>query len=120
MARCFGLIPAAGTGSRFGSGVPKQYLSLAGRPMLYHSLRILGAAQAIILIFVVLAPGDQRFASYDWEQTSERLVPLYCGGASRAESVRNGLAAASGIDPDDWVLVHDAARPCLTKTALVR
>jgi len=70
-------------------------------------------------VFVVLAPGDTLFHGYDWSHCGDRLQPLYCGGATRAESVSNGLLA-SEIEPDDWVMVHDAARPCLTQAHLAR
>jgi 2-C-methyl-D-erythritol 4-phosphate cytidylyltransferase len=63
---------------------------------------------------VVLAPEDKFFREYDWSAFGERVAPLYCGGATRRDSVFNGLiAAADQLEPDDWVLVHDAARPCL-------
>jgi len=72
-------------------------------------------------VFVVLAPADTDFRRHDWSAFGERLAPLYCGGASRRDSVLNGLvAAASAVDPNDWMLVHDAARPCLGKTELQR
>lgn len=120
MARCFGLIPAAGTGSRSGLAVPKQYMPLAGKPMLYHAVKRLCDAAAIARVFLVLATDDQRFAAWDWAEFQDKLRALFCGGATRAESVRNGLMAASEIGPDDWVLVHDAARPCLSEEALAR
>lgn len=68
-------------------------------------------------MFVVLAPDDTQFRMYDWSSFGERLQPLYCGGGTRAESVLNGLQAAE-VDVDDWVLVHDAARPCLSQSQL--
>jgi 2-C-methyl-D-erythritol 4-phosphate cytidylyltransferase len=68
-------------------------------------------------VFVVLAPGDKDFAAGDWSGLPVRVSPLYCGGATRQESVLNGLVAA-GLQPDDWVLVHDAARPCLPQEDL--
>jgi 2-C-methyl-D-erythritol 4-phosphate cytidylyltransferase len=72
-------------------------------------------------VFVVLAPGDERFARLDWSAFGGRLEPLYCGGRTRRESVYNGLIAAmAAIDADDWVLVHDAARPCLPRADLER
>ncbi len=93
---------------------PKQYLQLLGRPMLYHSVRALLSCGRIELVFVVLAPGDGEFKRYDWREFGERIAPLYCGGATRHDSVLNGLVAASSmVQPDDWMLVHDAARPCL-------
>ena len=114
----YALVPAAGTGSRIASGRPKQYLALAGRPMLWHSVRALCAA-AIETVFVVLAPDDVEFAQHDWSALEARVEPLYCGGATRRDSVFNGLVAASAaVDADDWMLVHDAARPCLPRADL--
>src|SRR6266852_798345 len=120
-ARFFGLVPAAGSGSRFGSDVLKQYSPLAGRPMLYHSIERLLAMPEVEIVFVVLPPGDTEFRRHDWRAFGERLAPLYCGGASRRDSVLNGLvAAASAVDSNDWMLVHDAVRPCLGKDELRR
>ena len=66
-------------------------------------------------VFVVLAPGDTRFGEEDWSAFEGRLEPLYCGGRSRRESVYNGLVAARDAwDAGDWILVHDAARPCVS------
>jgi 2-C-methyl-D-erythritol 4-phosphate cytidylyltransferase len=113
------LVPAAGSGSRMGSAQPKQYLALAGKPMIYHSLATLCQCPDIATVFVVLAPEDTQFHSYDWSAFGDKLQPLYCGGATRAESVLNGLMA-SELEPDEWVLVHDAARPCLTQAHLSR
>jgi 2-C-methyl-D-erythritol 4-phosphate cytidylyltransferase len=120
-SRFFGLVPAAGSGSRFGVAGPKQYSQLAGKPMLRHAVGRLLAASELEAVFVVLAPGDAEFRKHDWSEFGERLAPLYCGGASRRESVLNGLvAAASAVDPNDWMLVHDAARPCLGQEELRR
>jgi len=120
-ARFFGLVPAAGSGSRFGIAGPKQYSRLAGKSMLRHSVESLLAAPEVQTVFVVLAPGDEEFRKIDWKGIDARVAPLYCGGASRRDSVLNGLvAAASAVDPDDWMLVHDAARPCLGPAELRR
>ncbi len=120
-ARRVGLIPAAGQGARLGGETPKQYLPLAGEPMLAHAVRALLAEPAVELAFVVLAADDERWATHDWTAFGERLAPLWCGGATRRDSVLNGLIAmANVVDPEDWVLVHDAARPCLDRTALAR
>ena len=119
MPRLFALIPAAGTGSRFGDTVPKQYLPLAGRPMLAHAAAVLAAHPLIEQVCVVLAPGDTRFHAISWAGMQDKIAPLFCGGPSRASTVYNGLVAlADGASGDDWVLVHDAARPCLSATAL--
>jgi len=73
------------------------------------------------IVFVVLPPADREFREHDWSAFGERLAPLYCGGASRRDSVLNGLVAcASAVDPNDWMLVHDAVRPCLGKADLRR
>ncbi len=114
------LIPAAGAGARMGAEAPKQYLPLAGRPMLYHSIKCL-AVPPVETVFVVLAPEDKSFAQYDWGEFAGRLEPLYCGGETRRDSVHNGLVAAmAAVNADDWVLVHDAARPCLPRSDLER
>jgi len=102
------------------AGSPKQFQLLAGKPMLWHALRALDIAP-IEMIFVVLGKDDREFRAQDWSAFKGRIEPLYCGGATRAESVHNGLIAAmAGIDADDWVLVHDAARPCLPRADLER
>ncbi len=119
--RFFGLIPAAGTSERMGLATPKQYLELLGRPLLYHSVNALLADARIDTVFVVLAPGDREFREHAWGEFGERIAPLYCGGATRHDSVLNGLVAASStVQPDDWMLVHDAARPCLGQQELRR
>jgi 2-C-methyl-D-erythritol 4-phosphate cytidylyltransferase len=95
-----------------GAECPKQYLPLAGQPLLRHALRALAAVPAIARVFVVLAPDDTRWDAYDWADLAPRLEVLRCGGATRAESVSNGLKAMRDqAVADDWVLVHDAARP---------
>ena len=119
MTEFYALVPAAGFGSRMGNDLPKQYLPLAGKPMLFHALNTLCACPEINTVFVVLAPEDTQFHRYDWSGFGEKLQPLYCGGAQRSDTVLNGLLA-SEIEPDDWVLVHDAARPCLTQTHLAK
>ena len=120
-ARRYGLIPAAGQGARLGGEAPKQYLDLRGEPMLAHAVRALLAHPSIEVAFVVLAPDDERYATCDWTAFGDRIAPLWCGGATRRDSVLNGLVAmANVVDPDDWVLVHDAARPCLTRADVER
>ena len=117
MSKFFALIPAAGSGSRMGDELPKQYLSLAGKPMIYHAVRTLCLSPEITIVFVVLDPKDSEWVKYDWSEFSGKLVVLNCGGKTRAMSILNGLKATSEksfIGNDDWVLVHDAARPCLS------
>ena len=94
-------------------GAPKQYSLLAGKPMLWHAVRAV-SVPPVAAVFVVLGPDDAQFTRQDWSAFGENVQPLYCGGETRRDSVYNGLVAmASTVDPDDWVLVHDAARPCL-------
>lgn len=109
----YALIPAAGAGTRLAGERPKQYQRLAGQPMLWHAVRAM-LRDPVETVFVVLAAADREFAQQDWSEFGDRIQPLYCGGATRAESVHNGLLASmSAVEPDDWMLVHDAARPCL-------
>jgi 2-C-methyl-D-erythritol 4-phosphate cytidylyltransferase len=119
MSDLFALVPAAGSGSRFGGGLPKQYTPLAGKPLIQHALAALCANAAVGAVFVVLAPDDAHWRRYDWSPFGDRLQPLFCGGRTRAESVLNGLLVAE-LEPDDWVLVHDAARPCLSQAQLAQ
>ena len=117
---CVALIPAAGSGSRVAGAQPKQYVLLAGKPMLWHAVAAVCRAP-VEQVFVVLAPGDMEFARMDWSAFAGRVEPLFCGGETRRDSVYNGLVAAmAAVDADDWVLVHDAARPCLPAADLAR
>jgi 2-C-methyl-D-erythritol 4-phosphate cytidylyltransferase len=119
VARYFGIVPAAGVGARFGAERPKQYLELSGRTLLEHAVRALLADGRVELVFVVLSVGDKIFGRIDWGGLTQRVAPLFCGGDTRRASVKNGLIAASDlIELDDWVLVHDAARPCLSRADL--
>ena len=114
----FAIIPAAGSGSRFGAPLPKQYLTINGLPIIRHAIDALLADARIARVVVVLSPEDN-----DWHegclpaQSQDRVSVIHIGGATRAESVLNGinwLKSESNVDSTDWVLVHDAARPCLT------
>jgi 2-C-methyl-D-erythritol 4-phosphate cytidylyltransferase len=117
--RRFGLIPAAGGSSRFGGAEPKQYALLAGAPVLRHAIRALNDSIALDAVFVVLARDDRIYAQRVGEMTG--VVPLYCGGPTRAESVANGLTAiGEHAAAEDWILVHDAARPCVDVATLHR
>lgn len=121
MPKIYALIPAAGSGSRVAAAVPKQYLEIAGRPLLYYALRALARHVRIEQVFVVLAQGDAHYRHCDWAEFGTKLEPLYCGGVTRAASVFNGLVAARDVvGIDDWVLVHDAVRPCLAEEVLDR
>jgi 2-C-methyl-D-erythritol 4-phosphate cytidylyltransferase len=119
MSRCIALIPAAGSGSRIGSELPKQYLTLAGKPMIWHAIATLAKHEQIDRVYVVLASDDAWFDRYDWSDVAAKLRVLRCGGDTRAASVLNGLRAMEReVGAQDWVLVHDAARPCLTHAHL--
>ena len=116
MSNTYALIPAAGAGSRMGSSIPKQYQMLADKPLICHTIETLCAVNAVRMVCVVLAPGDTRFRDIEWGAgAAQKVQPLYCGGTTRAASVLNGLIAMAGtVDTGDWVMVHDAARPCLS------
>ena len=119
MARRFVLIPAAGGGARFGGAVPKQYALLAGVPVLARTLARLSDVLAPDGMFVALAPDDLYFDRMT--DCPHGVTALRCGGHTRAATVRNALGALSAsVADDDWVLVHDAARPCVPRDALAR
>src|SRR5688572_14954411 len=99
----------------------KQYLAVNGLPLLQYSLRRLASHALISQVFVVLAPDDAEFEAFRCATVSPKVRPLYCGAEHRAASVYNGLLAVrDALEADDWVLVHDAARPCLSRNALER
>lgn len=117
LPRIHALIPAAGQSVRFGGTTRKQYAHLLGRPVIAHSMEALLAHPAVQALTVALAPDD---GIYD-----ELLRPQYpavdtvMGGDCRAQTVLNGLKFIRARDPGcDWVLVHDAARPCLSRSNL--
>jgi len=112
------VVPAAGSGQRMGAGRPKQYLPLAGRSVIEHALASLLDHPGLRRLAVVLAPGDDRFRTLP-PARDERIV-LATGGLSRADSVTAGLEALAGLVGDTLVLVHDAARPCLSRPELDR
>ena len=118
-ARFFALIPCAGAGSRAGSPAgttqPKQYQPIAGKPMVQHTLEAFAQVARIERTLLVLSAGD-GFS----ELPNARFLIAHCGGATRAASVLNGLNALLSVSaqPNDWVLVHDAAR-CLVTPAQI-
>ncbi|MDX8124305.1 2-C-methyl-D-erythritol 4-phosphate cytidylyltransferase [Janthinobacterium sp. HH104] len=110
--RYFALIPAAGVGARMEAGSPKQYLTIAGKPMLRHALDAFLASPLIAHTYVVVSADD---GVIDTVVPEQGVTVLRCGGATRMESILNGLHAMhGGIAAHDQVLVHDAARPGLT------
>ena len=120
--RHWAIVPAAGRGARFSGsktdGLPKQYAALAGATVIEWSLRALLAEQRVQAVVVALAPGDEHWAGIAAKLDSPKLLTTL-GGANRQDSVTRGLDfLAAHAAPDDWVLVHDAARPCLSATDL--
>jgi len=117
----FGLIPAAGSSLRFGGPLPKQYQRLCGGTLLEHAVRALACAAQIRTIYVVVAPDDEHFRACAFDGVAAQVVALYCGGPTRAASVFNGLMAMrNAVDDGDWLLVHDAARACVSEGELAR
>jgi 2-C-methyl-D-erythritol 4-phosphate cytidylyltransferase / 2-C-methyl-D-erythritol 2,4-cyclodiphosphate synthase len=115
--RLWAIVPAAGRGERFAStassSIPKQYTPLLGRSVLEWSLRALLTEPRIQGIVVVLAAGDAHWAEIARNLDSPKLLTTI-GGLHRQDSVMNGLEyLAPTAQADDWILVHDAARPCL-------
>lgn len=107
------LVPAAGRGERMGNTVPKQYLPLAEKNVIGHALAPFDRNPLIQCILLVIAPHDAHW-SHEAPQMA-KPVQLVQGGARRVDSVLNGLRALDKVArPSDWVLIHDAARPCLT------
>ncbi|MGK5029929.1 2-C-methyl-D-erythritol 4-phosphate cytidylyltransferase [Janthinobacterium sp. MDT1-19] len=116
--RYFALIPAAGVGARMEAGSPKQYLPIAGKPMLRHALDAFLASPLIAHTYVVVSAEDGLIDTVVPEQG---VTVLRCGGATRMESILNGLHAVQGsIAAHDQVLVHDAARPGLTPALIAK
>jgi 2-C-methyl-D-erythritol 4-phosphate cytidylyltransferase len=106
------IVPAAGIGRRMQTKIPKQYLNVNGRPIIETSLARIGALSYVRQIVVMLNPQDRVWPTLGLEQ-NEKIV-CQPGGDNRYESVLNGLRHLESIAADnDWVLVHDAARPCV-------
>jgi 2-C-methyl-D-erythritol 4-phosphate cytidylyltransferase len=112
------IIPAAGIGSRMLNVLPKQYLPLAGKPIIAHIIQTFFSHPRIASIHLALSPEDKFWQSLSLN-TESRLHIHYTGGESRSETVLNTLSAMQ-VDAEDWVLVHDAARPGLTHESLNR
>lgn len=112
------IVPAAGGGARFGGALPKQYAPLGGAPLIVRTLERLAALEAAVTI-VALAPSDTDYARV--VGTRPGVETIHCGGGTRAVTVANALAhLAARCGPSDWIVVHDAARPCVSRAALAR
>ncbi len=123
MPALWALLPCAGTGTRAlqpgaVAGLPKQYQSVAGQPLVLHTLTAFAAVPRLGGTLVAVAPGDRFLAAHAGAGAAFSVAD--CGGATRADSVLGGLKAllARGAQDSDWVLVHDAAR-CLVTSAQI-
>jgi 2-C-methyl-D-erythritol 4-phosphate cytidylyltransferase len=118
--KCYALIPAAGSGQRARTSLPKQYAMLNGQLIVARTLAALGAVHGVEALLVVLSPDDDQFETRVPQFAGARHWLARCGGSTRAESVLAGLHALCerGADREDWVLVHDAAR-CLVQSEWV-
>ncbi len=113
LPRYFALLPAAGVGARMAADGPKQYMTVGGKPMIRHAVEAFQNCDLIAHTFVVVSETDGQVDSA--LPPSEGVTVLRCGGATRMDSVLNALRALRSIVNDnDWILVHDAARPGLT------
>ena len=111
--RIWAIVPAAGIGHRYGSAIPKQYLSLCGTPVLLHSIKRLLEIKEVEQIFVPLGSDDTLWKNLEF---SHPKVKTITGGCDRSQSVLNALEGLSNLaKEEDWVLVHDAVRPCVTE-----
>lgn len=118
MARYFAILPAAGNGTRFGSAKPKQYSTIDGKPLIAHSIERLAAGLPLTRIYVALSDYDEWFEVAVPHR--DDVVPLRCGGITRAATVANALHAIEDAHGDDWIVVHDAVRPCVDGESLAR
>lgn len=118
MVQFYVIIPAAGIGTRMANALPKQYLPLAGKPIVSHIIQTFFNNPRIAGIHLALNAQDEFWQSLTLNPES-RLHIHYTGGESRSETVLNTLEAID-VDEQDWMLVHDAARPGLTNEALNR
>ena len=121
MNKIVAMVPAAGSGTRMGCAIPKQYVTLHGRPMLWYSASTLLAHPRIDQVVIVIDDTDRYWEALGLAQSLSACKLLRQGGESRAQTVLNALRALrTGLHDDDWILVHDAARPCLDEVALDR
>lgn len=121
--KIWAIVPAAGSASRFGGAISKQFIPVAGLPLIHHTLQRLCAHDGISGVWVGLPVADLHWRSQPF--LHDKMRGTYTGGETRCETVRRGIeailgaaGAMSGAVPDDWVLVHDAARPCLVQDDL--
>jgi len=117
--RCWAVVPAAGVGRRMGGNIPKQYLELSGQPVLLQTLRRLASCPGISGLFLGISAADPYWQEI-WQEISLEapLLKSVCdGGDERADTVSRILDDMKGmVQENDWVLVHDAVRPCISHT----
>ena len=114
---CWAVIPAAGIGERIGAEIPKQYLQISGKTILEHALSPFLVNQRIKSLVIALNEKDTYFTHLNIQ--SNKNIFTVTGGQSRAQSVYNALLEIKDrINSNDFVLVHDAARPCLSENDL--
>lgn len=119
ITQVWAVVPAAGRGTRFGGAVPKQYLLADGEPLLAHTLQALLSHPGVAGVMVAIAENDADWPG--WSSFADKPVLTCVGGATRAASVLAGLQALpESVRADDFVLVHDAARPNLDAVDLSR
>lgn len=117
--QCWAVVPAAGIGKRMGSEKPKQYLVLAGKTVIEHAVQCLLQHPLIQGVIVALHPDDKAWQQIRWDSAKPLLTVT--GGRERADSVVNALnVLAKTLAADTWILVHDAARPCVRSEAITR
>jgi 2-C-methyl-D-erythritol 4-phosphate cytidylyltransferase len=116
--RYFALLPAAGNGARFGADKPKQYSTIDGKALLQLSIERLADNLPLTRIYVALSDHDDLFAAC--VDARDDVVAVRCGGPTRAQTVANALRFIADAAPDDWIVVHDAVRPCVDAAALAR
>jgi 2-C-methyl-D-erythritol 4-phosphate cytidylyltransferase len=118
MPKVFAIVPAAGQGTRIGDAVPKQYLSVGGKPLMFHCIEALAAVRAIALRLRGPLAARPPLGEHDWSAFPDKIEPVFAGGAHRArDGAQRARPPGRRVAKDDWVLVHDAARPCITTRA---
>ena len=119
--RYWGIVPAAGVGKRMGADVPKQYLQVLGKPVLQHTLERLLSVEALCGIAVALGADDGFWPDLAFAERDPSRIFIAEGGRERCDSVLAGLRRLEGLAAeDDWVLVHDAARLCITRQDILK
>lgn len=115
----WGVVPAAGVGKRMGANTPKQYLPVCGKPVLQHTLERLLSVEALSAVVVALGKDDGYWPDLPFADTPRVLTAA--GGKERSDSVLSALHRLEGrAENDDWVLVHDAARLCITRADVLK